>query len=73
MSENKFKVKVAMLEKCASIVDELNSYITSMQETYNEQSAIPEEERSWRFYDAQEYPAKIAAYKQIISHLEKLL
>ena len=73
MEENKFKVKVALLEKCASIVDELNSTIESREQEITEQESIPEEERTWRYYNIPKYKAQIKAYKQIISHLEKLL
>ena len=73
MEENKFKVKVALLEKCASIVDELNSTIEAREQEIVEQEAIPEDERTWRYYNIPEYRAQVKAYKQIISHLEKLL
>lgn len=72
--ENKFKVKVEMLQKCASIVEDLNSSIEYLQKQIVEQTELPDEERSWR-YDSilSENPARIDAYKRIISHLEKLL
>ena len=72
--ENKFKVKVEMLQKCSSIVEELNTTIDYLEQEIVEQKALPEVERSWR-YDSviNDNPAKIDAYKRIISHLEKLL
>ena len=70
---NKFKVKVALLEKCGNIVDELNSSITYMQDEINEQETLAEEERGWRYDCAMQNKDKIIAYRQIISHLEKLL
>lgn len=73
MENNKFKVKVALFEKCGSIVEELTASISYMQDEIKEQESIAEEECGWRYDSDMQNKYKIEAYRQIISHLEKLL
>ena len=72
--ENKFKVKLAMLDKASNIVDELTYSIENLQNEYDNECKKTEDEYSW-MHDSimNDYPARIKAYNQIILHLEKLL
>lgn len=68
-----FEVKKYVMERCNSIAENLLESVEYREQQIKDQKALPENERGWQYDSIPDWENEIAACKQIIAHLEKLI
>ena len=73
MDVTKLEVKIKMLMRVKSIIEELDYSIDSKKETIGRELSADESERTWEYSYCHDYEAEVQAYEAIKAHLEKLI